>query len=29
VRMHRGDQHEILIEHFQPAKYLQEALAAK
>jgi len=29
VRMHRGDQHEILIEHFQPAKYLLDALAAE
>lgn len=29
VRMQRGDQHEILIEHFQPAKYLLEALAAE
>lgn len=28
VRMHRGDQHEILIEHFQPSAYLKAALAA-
>lgn len=28
VRMQRGDQQEILIEHFQPASYLQAALAA-
>jgi len=28
VRMHRGDQHEILIEHFQPSRYLLDALAA-
>jgi aminopeptidase len=28
VRMQRGDQHEILIEHFQPAAYLKAALAA-
>jgi hypothetical protein len=28
VRMQRGDQHEILIEHFQPCSYLQEALNA-
>lgn len=28
VRMQRGDQHEILIEHFQPARYLLAALAA-
>jgi aminopeptidase len=28
VRMQRGDQHEILIEHFQPAAYLRAALAA-
>lgn len=27
VRMTRGAQHEILIEHFQPAKYLLDALA--
>lgn len=26
VRMQRGDQHEILIEHFQPADYLVKAL---
>jgi aminopeptidase len=29
VRMTRGAQKEILIEHFQPAKYLLDALAAK
>lgn len=29
VRMQRGTQHEILIEHFQPAKYLRDALAAE
>ena len=29
VRMHRGAQTEILIEHFQPAKYLLDALAAE
>lgn len=29
VRMQRGSQHEILIEHFQPAKYLRDALAAE
>ncbi|WP_246145661.1 hypothetical protein [Brevifollis gellanilyticus] len=29
VRMTRGTQKEILIEHFQPAKYLLDALAAK
>lgn len=29
VRMHRGAQTEILIEHFQPSKYLLDALAAK
>lgn len=29
VRMHRGDQHEILIEHFQPSKYLLDALTAE
>lgn len=28
VRMIRGDQHEILIEHFKPASYLLDALAA-
>ena len=28
VRMFRGNQQEILIEHFQPAKYLLDALAA-
>lgn len=28
VRMQRGDQHEILIEHFQPSRYLLEALNA-
>jgi leucyl aminopeptidase (aminopeptidase T) len=28
VRMKRGDQHEILIENFQPSKYLLDALAA-
>lgn len=28
VRMTRGSQHEILIEHFQPSKYLLAALAA-
>ncbi len=28
VRMQRGDQREILIEHFQPSRYLREALAA-
>ncbi len=27
VRMTRGDQHEILIEHFQPSRYLLDALA--
>ncbi len=27
VRMQRGDQHEILIEHFQPSRYLLDALA--
>lgn len=29
VRMTRGSQHEILIEHFQPSKYLLDALAAE
>lgn len=29
VRMIRGSQHEILIEHFQPAQYLRDALAAE
>lgn len=29
VRMHRGAQTEILIENFQPAKYLLDALAAE
>ncbi len=29
VRMTRGGQHEILIEHFQPARYLLDALAAE
>lgn len=29
VRMHRGAQTEILIEHFQPSKYLLDALAAE
>jgi aminopeptidase len=29
VRMNRGAQQEILIEHFQPAKYLLDALAAE
>ncbi|HAL72991.1 MAG TPA: hypothetical protein DCP71_14590 [Verrucomicrobiales bacterium] len=29
VRMNRGGQQEILIEHFQPAKYLLDALAAE
>ena len=29
VRMHRGSQTEILIEHFQPMKYLLDALAAE
>lgn len=28
VRMARGEQHEILIEHFQPCRYLLDALAA-
>lgn len=28
VRMNRGSQQEILIEHFQPSKYLLDALAA-
>lgn len=28
VRMKRGDQHEILIEHFEPAPYLLKALAS-
>jgi hypothetical protein len=28
VRMKRGDQHEVLIENFQPAAYLRNALAA-
>ena len=28
LRLFRGDQQEILIEHFQPAKYLLDALAA-
>ena len=27
VRMFRGEQKEILIEHFQPMKYLTDALA--
>ena len=26
VRMKRGDQHEILIEHFKPSQYLVDAL---
>jgi leucyl aminopeptidase (aminopeptidase T) len=29
VRMNRGDQQEILIEHFQPSKYLLNALASE
>jgi aminopeptidase len=29
VRMNRGSQQEILIEHFQPSKYLLDALAAE
>ena len=29
VRMKRGDQREILIEHFKPARYLLEALAGE
>ncbi|MBM3863671.1 MAG: hypothetical protein FJ385_06950 [Verrucomicrobia bacterium] len=28
VRMRRGEQHEILIEHFRPSRYLMEALAS-
>lgn len=28
VRMKRGDQHEILIEHFEPSDYLKAALAS-
>jgi aminopeptidase len=28
VRMQRGDQREVLIEHFQPSRYLLDALAA-
>jgi leucyl aminopeptidase (aminopeptidase T) len=28
VRMQRGAQHEILIEHFRPSRYLMEALAS-
>lgn len=29
VRMNRGTQQEILIEHFQPSKYLRDALASE
>lgn len=28
VRMRRGDQHEVLIENFRPARYLMDALAS-
>ena len=28
VRMHRGEQHEILIENFRPSRYLMDALAS-